>query len=329
MKKTSTTLYGGVEAGGTKFICAVGTDPSDLLFKRIETTTPQKTIDKVIEYFKLYTEETERPLAAIGVASFGPIDLREESPRYGYITTTPKPGWSNINLAGTIKTALDIPVVIDTDVNCAALGEQEWGSARGLNTFIYVTIGTGIGGGGIINGNLMHGLVHPEMGHIQIPRDNKDKQDFKGSCDFHRYDLNKNLGYSCWEGLASGASMQKRWGKLPEGILEGDKDYHLAWELESNYIALGIYNLICTLSPERIILGGGIMHHLNLLESVQEKVEKLLNNYVTALESLDEISNYIVRPALEDVESNISLSGVLGAIALAKRMYLACDQRLM
>jgi fructokinase len=296
-----------------------------LLFKRIETTTPQKTIDKVIKYFKPYTEDSKRCLAAIGIASFGPIDLNKESPRYGYITTTPKPGWSNINLAGIIKAALDIPVAIDTDVNCAALGEQEWGSAQGFKTFIYITIGTGIGGGGIINGDLMHGLVHPEMGHIQIPRDSQEKQDFKGSCKFHKCDLHKSPSYGCWEGLASGESMQRRWGKLPEEIIEDDKDYNRAWDLEANYIAVGVYNLICTLSPNRIILGGGIMHHPNLLEAVQRKVEKLLNNYVTALDSLGKIRNYIVCPSLEDAKSNISLSGVLGAIALAKRMHLAHD----
>ena len=323
MKKTSTNIYGGIEAGGTKFICAVGTSPTDLLIKRFETTTPQKTIDEVIKFFKPYTvEEAGRRLAAIGIASFGPLELNKESPRYGYITNTPKPGWTNVNLAGIINDALDIPVAIDTDVNGAALGEQEWGAAQGLKTFVYVTLGTGIGGGGIINGDLMHGLVHPEMGHIRIPRDNNDKPGFKGSCKFHQCDLRDNPGYGCWEGLASGASMQQRWGKPPEEILESDKNYNRAWNLEANYIAIGIYNLICTLSPQRIILGGGIMNHPDLLEKVQQKVEKLLNKYVPALDSLEKISNYLVRPALMDAKSNTSLSGVLGAIVLAKRMCL-------
>jgi fructokinase len=326
MKSTSANLYGGIEAGGTKFICAVGTGPEDLLIKQIETGTPQKTIDEVVNFFKPYTfQEAERHLSAIGIASFGPLDLDKQSPRYGYITSTPKPGWSNVNLAGTVEAALNTPVAIDTDVNGAALGEQEWGSARGLKTFIYVTIGTGIGGGGIMNGDLMHGLVHPEMGHIRIPRDRLDKPDFKGSCKFHKCDLRKSPGCGCWEGLASGASMQKRWGKLPKDILEGDKDYNRAWNLEANYISVGINNLIYTLSPQRIILGGGIMYHPNLLETVQRKVEKLLNNYVTALDSLEKIADYLVLPVLKDTKSNIGLSGVLGAIALAKRMHLAHD----
>ena len=326
MKKTSGNVYGGIEAGGTKFICAIGTGPTDLLVKQFKTTTPQKTIDEVVNFFKHYNmEETDRRLVAIGVASFGPLDLNKESPRYGYITNTPKPGWTNINLAGIINSALDIPVAIDTDVNGAALGEQEWGVAQSLKTFIYVTLGTGIGGGGIINGDLMHGLIHPEMGHIRIPRDYKDKPGFKGSCKFHKCNLRKNQGYGCWEGLASGASMQQRWGKPPEEILEGDKDYHRAWNLEADYIAIGTYNLICTLSPQRVILGGGIMHHPNLLEAIQRKVEKLLNKYLPALDSLEKINNYLVHPALEDIKSNITLSGVLGAILLAKRMQFVND----
>jgi fructokinase len=264
-------------------------------------------------------------VAAIGIASFGPIDINKESPRYGYITNTPKRGWTNINLAGIISDSLGTPVAIDTDVNGAALGEQEWGAAQGLKTFIYVTIGTGIGGGGIINGDLMHGLAHPEMGHIRIPRDNNDKPDFTGSCQFHECDLRKIPCYGCWEGLASGASMQKRWGKPPEEIQEGDNDYNRAWNLEANYIALGTYNLICTLSPQRVILGGGIMHHPNLLETVRGKVKKLLNKYIAALDSSEKIRNCLVRPALVDAKSNISLSGVLGAIVLAKRMRLEND----
>lgn len=326
MKKTSGNVYGGIEAGGTKFICAVGTDPTDLLVRRFKTTTPQKTIGEVVKFFKQYTiEESDRRPVAIGIASFGPLDLNKESPRYGCITNTPKPGWTNINLAGVISSTLNIPVAIDTDVNGAALGEQEWGAAQGLNTFIYVTLGTGIGGGGIINGDLMHGLIHPEMGHIRIPRDDKDKPGFKGSCKFHKCDLRKSPGYGCWEGLASGASMQQRWGKPPEEILEGDKNYHRAWNLEADYIAIGTYNLICTLSPQRVILSGGIMHHSNLLEAIQRRVEKLLNNYLPALDSFEKISNYLVHPALEDTKSNITLSGVLGAILLAKRMQLVKD----
>jgi len=321
MKKTSTKTYGGIEAGGTKFICAVGTSPRDLVIKRIETTTPQKTIGEVIKFFKHYAaEEATRRLAALGIASFGPLDLNKESPRYGYIINTPKQGWKNVNLAGIISDKLDIPVAIDTDVNGAALGEQEWGAAQGLNTFVYVTLGTGIGGGGIINGDLMHGLFHPEMGHILIPRDNNDIPGFRGSCKFHKCDLRNDTSFGCWEGFASGLSMQQRWGKPPEEMLKNDKNYLRAWNLEADYITIGIYNLICTLSPQRIILGGGIMDHPDLLEKVQQKVMKLLNKYVPALDSMEKMSNYLVRPTLVDAKSNIPLSGVLGAIVLTRRM---------
>jgi len=310
-------IYGGIEAGGTKFICAVGTNPADLVIKRFETTTPEKTLDEVIDYFKPYiVEGTVKRVRAIGIASFGPLDLDKKSPGYGYITNTPKPGWANCNLAGIINARLGIPVAIDTDVNAAALGEHEWGAAQGLNTFIYVTLGTGIGGGGIVNGELMHGLVHPEMGHIRIPRDFEDEPGFEGSCRFHE---SNNSESGCWEGFASGVSMKRRWGKPPEEIGENDKDYIRAWDIEARYVAIGIYNLICVLSPERVILGGGLMNHPSLLEAIQNNVEKLVNKYIPALESMGSISNYLVRPALIDIKSNISLSGVLGAIALAKR----------
>jgi fructokinase len=324
MNNISGSIYGGIEAGGTKFICAVGTSPGDLVIKKFETTTPQKTLDEVVEFFRPYTlENSARRLVAIGVAAFGPLDLNRESPHYGYITTTPKFGWANTNLAGIIQAQLAVPVAIDTDVNGAALGEYEWGAAQGLNNFIYLTIGTGIGGGGLINGKLMHGLVHPEMGHMRIPRAFEDQSDFKGSCRFHECDIHQESSYGCWEGFASGLSMQQRWGRSPDMILAGDRDYDHAWDLEATYIAVGTYNLICALSPERIILGGGIMNHPHLLEAIQRKVEKLLNKYIIALDSWEKINPYVVRPALIDTKSNLALSGVLGAITLAKQLYPA------
>lgn len=317
MNTKSTDIYGGIEAGGTKFVCAIGTGPADLHIERITTTMPQKTLDEVVSFFKPYTSpNSPRRLKAIGIASFGPLDLNKASPRYGYITTTPKPGWVNVNLAGIIHHGLNVPVAIDTDVNGAALGEQQWGVAKGLDTFVYVTLGTGIGGGGVINGELMHGLLHPEMGHIRIPFDANDIPGFEGSCQFHP---NRD-GYGCWEGLASGVSMQQRWGQPPDAILKNDKNYDRAWNLEINYIAIGVCDLICTLSPQRIILGGGIMNHPGILEKVQQKVEKLLNKYINVLDSPRKIKNCLVRPELIDARSHTGLSGVLGAIVLAKRL---------
>ena len=221
------TLYGGIEAGGTKFVCAVGTGPSDL---RIEpsfpTTTAEETIGRAIAFF----QKQQEPLTAIGIGSFGPIDPNPASPTFGYITTTPKPGWANTDFAGTIQRALGIPVSLDTDVNVAALGEHHWGAAQGLDSFIYLTVGSGIGGGGMMNGQLMHGLLHPEMGHIRIPHDwNTDP--YAGFCPYHG---------DCLEGLAAAPAMELRWGQPPE-TLPVD---HSAWSLEAGYLAMGLANFI-------------------------------------------------------------------------------------
>lgn len=189
----ASALYGGIEAGGTKFVCAVGSGPENILAKtQFPTTSPPETLARAVSFFK----EAKVPLKAVGIASFGPLDLDKKSPAFGSITTTPKPGWTNTNLVKNLRDALGVPVVIDTDVNGAALGEWRWGRAQGLDTFIYLTIGTGIGGGGMVGGKLMHGLMHPEMGHILIPHD-LQKDPFSGSCPFHG---------DCLEGLARSGS---------------------------------------------------------------------------------------------------------------------------
>jgi fructokinase len=288
-------LYGGIEAGGTKFVCAVGTGPDDLRAEtQIPTTTPAETIEHVIAFFRKYQEQ--EPLSAIGIGSFGPVDLNKSSPTFGYITTTPKQGWSYTNLIGTIGHALGIPVYLDTDVNAAALGQHLWGAARGLDTFIYLTIGTGIGGGGMVNGQLIHGLVHPEMGHIRIPHDWK-ADPFAGSCPYHG---------DCLEGLASAPAMKLRWGTPPED-LQAD---HPAWDLEAQYLALGIASFICTLSPQRVIVGGGITEQPRLIPLVREEVQVLLNGYILAPQIMEDIENYIVPPNFG------KQCGVLGAIGL-------------
>jgi fructokinase len=298
MKAANPLIYGGLEAGGTKFVAAVGTGPGNILAKeQWPTTTPAETLGKCIEFFRK-TGETY-PLKTVGIASFGPLDLDKKSPAYGSITTTPKPGWINTNLVKTIREGFNVPVVLDTDVNGAALGEWRWGAAQGLDTFIYLTIGTGIGGGGMVNGKLMHGLTHPEMGHILIPHDlNKDP--FPGVCPFHA---------DCFEGLACGPAIAKRWGKSPELLPPG----HEAWQLEAEYLARGVMNLILTLSPQRVILGGGIMKAPGLLNAVRKRVVSLLNNYIHAPAITERIDGYIVAPALGD------MAGALGAIALAEQ----------
>ena len=297
-KSQSTRLYGGIEAGGTKFVCAIGTGPNNIVSStQFPTTTPEETLGKATGFFKKAMHKY--PLSVIGIASFGPLDLDKKSPAYGCITNTPKSGWANTNLVKIIYDALLIPVTLDTDVNGAASGEQHWGAAAGLDNFLYITVGTGIGGGGIINGKMMHGLVHPEMGHILVPHD-LAKDPFPGSCPNHG---------DCLEGLASGTAMVKRWGKPPE---EMPLD-HAGWALEAEYLACGIMNYICTLSPQKIIIGGGIMKAPGLLDSIRRRVRSLLNDYVNSPAITKHIDNYLVPPALGD------LAGVLGAIALAQQ----------
>lgn len=289
--------YGGIEAGGTKFVCAVGTGPEDL-GARIEfpTTSPRETIGRVLEFYR--EQARHRPLSGIGIASFGPVDLHPASPHWGTITSTPKEGWRNVDLAGPVCEAFKLPVAFDTDVNAAALGEREWGAARGLHTFVYVTVGTGIGGGGMVEGRLMHGLLHPEIGHMRIAHDFRTDP-FAGACPFHG---------DCWEGLASGPALKARWGDKGEDLLEE----HEVWALEAHYLALGVTNLICALSPQRLILGGGVMRHAGLFPLIRLRTLELLNGYIQAAEIMEHIDEYIVPPQLGEN------AGVLGAIALAR-----------
>jgi fructokinase len=290
-------LVGGIEAGGTKFVCAVGTS-SEALAARTEflTTTPDETIGRAVEFLERQAARLGR-LTAVGIASFGPIDLDPASPSYGHITTTPKPGWQNVDLAGAVRRWLNVPVALDTDVNAAALGERRWGAAQGLDTFLYLTVGTGIGGGGMVAGKLMHGALHPEMGHMRIPHD-PQRDPFPGSCPFHG---------DCWEGLASGTAIQARWGTRGEDLPSD----HAAWPLEARYLALGISNLICALSPERILMGGGVMRQAQLLPLIRQGTLELLNGYIRVSRILEHIEDYLV-PAQLGRDA-----GVLGAIALA------------
>ena len=215
-------IYAGIEAGGTKFVCAMGTGPEDIRSSvSFPTTSPEETLGRTIEFLR--QQGGASTLTAIGVASFGPVDLQPGSPTYGYITTTPKPGWANCDVVGALKQHFDLPVGFDTDVNGAALGEWRWGAAQGLDTFVYLTIGTGIGGGGMVNGKMLHGLVHPEMGHMLLRRD-PEQDPFPGSCPYHG---------GCLEGLASGPALERRWGVRSE-TLPPD---HPAWALEAHYIA--------------------------------------------------------------------------------------------
>ncbi len=291
------TLFGGIEAGGTKFVCAVGSGPEDMRDEiRFPTTKPDETIGQAIEFFKAQAEK--EPLAAIGIAAFGPVDPNPNSPTFGYITTTPKPHWAQTDFAGAIKAALTVPVGFDTDVNGAALGEHRWGAAQDVDTFIYLTIGTGVGGGVMVNGQLLHGLIHPEMGHVQLPHHPEDS--YAGHCPFHG---------DCLEGMVAGPALEERWGQ--KGQTLGPD--HPAWELEAHYIAVALASFICTLSPQRIILGGGVMEQEHIFPMIRERVQEYLNGYVQSPAILENIDTYIVPPGLGNK------AGVLGAIALAER----------
>lgn len=292
------TLYGGIEGGGTKFVCAVGSGPNEIVAETSFSTSQDSsaTVAQAVDFFRAYAESGQ--LAGVGIASFGPVDPDPRSSTYGYITTTPKPGWAHTNFLGPVQEALGVPVGFDTDVNGAALGEYRWGAAQGLDTFVYLTIGTGLGGGGMIQGQLMHGLMHPEMGHMRIPHD-RSVDPYDGYCPYHG---------DCWEGLAAGPALEGRW-KVKGYQLPLD---HEAWDLEAHYLALGLVNIITTLSPQRIIMGGGVMQQAHLFPLVRSKVQTLLNGYIQSAAILEDIDNYIVPPALG------GRSGVLGAIALAE-----------
>lgn len=294
------SYVGGIEAGGTKFVCAVGSGPNDIRAEaRFPTTTPDETIGRAVAFFREQALKYGTP-AAIGIASFGPLDPNPASPTFGYITSTPKPHWANVDLAGAIRSNLDVPVGFDTDVNIAGLGEWQWGAAQGLSNFIYLTIGTGIGGGVLIDGKPIHGLVHPELGHIPLPHD-WVVDPYKGRCPFHG---------DCLEGMAAGPAIGERWGK-PAVELPSD---HPAWELEAHYLALALQAFICTLSPERIILGGGVMEQPQLFPLVRRKVREYLNDYVQSPAITRDSEGYIVPPGLGN------RAGVLGAFALAQQV---------
>lgn len=290
-------LYGAIEAGGTKFICAVGSSPQTLsATERIPTTTPEETIGRCIGFFR--ERMRSAPIRAIGVSCFGPLDLDPTSATFGAITSTPKPGWSDIPIRAVLAEELSLPVAIDTDVNGAVLAEHVWGAGRDVFNLLYLTIGTGIGGGAMVNGELVHGLVHPEMGHYRPRRHPQDQ--YEGCCAFH---------HDCLEGLASGPAIAKRWNCDPRQL----PPQHLAWELESHYLAEAVCTFIFTLSPQRVILGGGVMDQDFLFPMIRRKVFAYLSGYVHSPAILESIDSYIVPQGLGGD------AGILGAIALARR----------
>lgn len=287
------TFFGSIEAGGTKFVCMVAASPNRIVAEsRFPTTTPQETLARTIDFFK-----KNPPVQSIGIAAFGPLDLDPVSDQFGFITSTPKPGWQFTDIRGEIQKALTVPVAIDTDVNAAALSELKWGAGIGLSTLVYFTIGTGIGGGCVVNGVPLHGLVHPEMGHMRIPHD-RAADPFEGCCPYHK---------DCLEGLASGTALNARWNTRAETL----PPEHPAWQLEVEYLSQAVHNVICTLSPQRVILGGGVMQQQHLFPAIRARVQVLLNQYVQSPKILTGMNTFITPPALGNQ------AGVLGGLALA------------
>ncbi len=292
-------LYGGIEGGGTKFICIVGRGPDEVVDEtRFPTTTPKETLDQVVSFFTPHLKAGR--IKAIGLGSFGPVDLDPSSPTYGYITTTPKPKWGNTDILGTLKKALSVPMAMDMDVAAAALGEFQWGASRGIDPSLYLTVGTGIGGSYILGGKPLRGLVSLEMGHVRVPHD-RVLDPFPGSCPFHG---------DCFEGLANGPSIQKRFS-MPADILPDEDPF---WEIEAAYIAAALANYILTFPPRKIVLGGGVMHRRFLFPTIRSRLHEMLNNYLNHPLLTQHLDEYIVPPALGQ------LSGSLGGIALAMQL---------
>lgn len=289
-------LFGSIEGGGTKFKVAVGNENGEVFeSETFPTTTPEETMKKVYDFFD------DKEFVSIGIGSFGPIDVHKESDTYGFITNTPKKYWDNFDFVGSMQRRYpNIKIGFDTDVNVAALGEKAHGAGTKVDNLIYLTIGTGVGGGLIVNNQLVHGMLHPEMGHILLTKHPED--DFEGICPFHK---------NCLEGLACGPAIEKRWKVKGQDLPVN----HKAWDIEAYYIAQALVNFILIVSPEKIILGGGVMHQPTILPKVKEYVSKMLNNYVKSTELLEDIDNYIVLPGLNDD------AGIVGGLVLAKQVY--------
>ncbi|MGM9985939.1 MAG: ROK family protein [Bacillaceae bacterium] len=284
-------LFGAIEAGGTKFVCAYGNEDGTIIERiSIPTTNPKETMEQVLEFFK------KHKISALGVGAFGPVVINVDEPNYGMITSTPKLAWRNFPLLKTLQEQLKIPIGFNTDVNAAALGEATYGAAKGLDSCIYITIGTGIGAGAVVQGKLLQGLSHPEMGHILVKRHKDDL--YSGKCPYHK---------DCLEGLAAGPAIEARWGA--KGIDLQDREE--VWKLEGYYIAQALMQYILILSPKKIILGGGVMKQKQIFPYIYKNLKELLNGYVDVPELTNEIENYIVSPELEDN------AGITGALLLA------------
>ncbi|MBQ9263038.1 MAG: ROK family protein [Clostridia bacterium] len=282
--------YGALEAGGTKMVLAVADENLRILAREsLPTRTPEETMPAMIEFFR------KQEVDALGIGSFGPLDLNPISPTYGYIAKTPKLSWCDYPLMPAFKKALSVPCLLDTDVNAAALAEAKLGAARGLKNCVYVTVGTGVGAGIYCEGQLVHGLMHPEFGHILLAPHPDDPMP-QGICPYHR---------GCLEGLAAGPAIEKRWGVSAKELPPD----HPAWKMEAHYLAQMCVTALMTVSPEKIILGGGVMSQRHLFPMIWRETERLLGGYLAPVK---DVSALIVPPAC------FPDSGLIGSLLLAK-----------
>jgi len=289
-------MFGGIEGGGTKFACLLGRGPQEIVAEHtFPTTNPHDTLGEALRFFR--DAAVGYRLEALGMASFGPIDLDPQSPTYGSVTTTPKVGWQHTDIVGLLRGQLGVPIGWDTDVNGAALAEQRWGAAQGANPVVYITVGTGIGGGACVNGAPVHGLIHPEMGHMLVARAAGDS--FEGICPYHG---------DCLEGMASGPALEARTGRPARALAPDDA----LWDLEAYYLAWGVKTVMDVLSPQRVVLGGGVMEQRHLFPRIHRHVQRLHNGYLQHPAVTAQIDRYIVPPSLG------SRAGVLGALELAR-----------
>ena len=280
-------LYGGIELGGTKTICVIADAGGNI---SAQTTIPTTTVDETLTAVQQFFQDNQS-VVAVGVGSFGPLQLNPASPDFGHIYNSPKPGWLKVDIKGSLEDKLGLPVAIDTDVNCAALGELNYGVASDARNFVYLTLGTGVGGSLIRNGEIFNGILNLEMGHVRVPHE-PFTDSFKGVCIFHG---------DCLEGIASGPAMEQRYGQNPENITDEQ-----IWKIEAGYIASAINNLMMTVGPELVVVGGGLTNHEGLISTIRGEVNELVNGYL----DFPDLEKYIV-------QSSGTLNGALGAIKLA------------
>ena len=297
-------LLGALKIGDTRMVCATGYEDGTIVSRgEIPTTTPEETIPAISQWF------VNKGVSAMGIGTFGPIPLDASSPDFGKITKTKNPAWQGYDLLGTLKSTLGVPCGCDTDVNAACLGEASYGCAQGLSNVVFLTIDTGVGAGVMIDGNLLHGMLHPEAGHVPVTPDPRDPLANDGACPYHG---------SCLEGYLALPAIAKRWdGKEPGEVADDDE----AMDLLAGYLAQGLATYVLCYSPERIVIGGEVADTTPIVELARPKVSELIGNFLDTPE-LSDLDSYVMKSEL-DGDATIK-----GCLALANRVLLHHDSHI-